>query len=44
MNYDMDVFEGVDHGYSFVERAAYSPVSAEQSWAKVFALYERTLG
>ncbi|NKC11789.1 MAG: hypothetical protein GKR94_06165 [Gammaproteobacteria bacterium] len=42
-NYEMDVFTGVDHGYCFVERPAYNPACAEQSWSKVFALFDRTL-
>ncbi len=43
LRYEMDVFEGVDHGYSFVERAPYDPAAAELSWDKVFALFERNL-
>lgn len=43
LNYEMDVFDGVDHGYSFVERAPYDPAAAELSWDKVFALFERKL-
>lgn len=42
-NYDMDIFTGVDHGYCFVERQAYDQAAAEQSWSKVFSLFERTL-
>tara|TARA_B100000676_G_scaffold308728_1_gene370344 strand:+ start:2063 stop:2794 length:732 start_codon:yes stop_codon:yes gene_type:complete len=40
---EMDVFAGVDHGYCFVERAAYNQHASETSWAKVFALFDRTL-
>lgn len=43
VDYTMDVFKGVDHGYSFVERAAYDPIAAETSWGKVFELFERNL-
>ena len=43
IRYEMDVFEGVDHGYCFVERAAYNQHASEQSWAKALALFERTL-
>ncbi|MCB1739461.1 MAG: dienelactone hydrolase family protein [Gammaproteobacteria bacterium] len=43
VNYSMDVFENVDHGYSFVERAMYDPHAAEVSWTKVFDLFKRNL-
>ncbi len=43
LRYEMDVFDGVDHGYAFVERAPYDPAAAELSWDKVFALFERNL-
>ena len=39
----MDIFEGVDHGYAFVERAPYDPEAAEVSWEKTFDLFARTL-
>ena len=42
-NFEMDVFDGVDHGYCFVERPAYNPAAAESSWKKVFSLFERNL-
>jgi carboxymethylenebutenolidase len=41
MTYEMETFTGVDHGYSFVERAAYNQSAAEQSWSKVFALFDK---
>ncbi|MCH9672225.1 MAG: dienelactone hydrolase family protein [Gammaproteobacteria bacterium] len=43
VNYSMDVFKGVDHGYSFVERAMYDAQAAEASWAKTFDLFKRNL-
>lgn len=43
LNYTMDIFKGVDHGYSFVERAMYDAHAAEASWNKVFDLFERNL-
>lgn len=43
VNYTMDIFENVDHGYAFVERAMYDAAAAEQSWAKMFELFERHL-
>ncbi|OED42761.1 hypothetical protein AB833_05350 [Chromatiales bacterium (ex Bugula neritina AB1)] len=41
--FKVDVFENADHGYCFLERAAYNPLASETSWAKVFALFERNL-
>ena len=43
VNYSMDIFEGVDHGYSFVERALYNAHAAESSWVKTFDLFKRNL-
>ena len=43
LRYEMDVFDGVEHGYALVERAPYDPAAAELSWDKVFALFERNL-
>jgi len=43
VNYTMDVFQGVDHGYAFVERPVYDPMAAETSWEKVFDLFQRNL-
>ena len=43
VNYTMDVFDGVDHGYAFVERPVYDQRAAETSWAKIFDLFGRNL-
>ncbi|MFT5174979.1 MAG: carboxymethylenebutenolidase [Gammaproteobacteria bacterium] len=43
VNYTMDIFKNVDHGYAFVERAMYDADAAEQSWVKTFDLFERKL-
>ena len=43
VNYTMDIFKGVDHGYAFVERAAYDADAAETSWTRIFELFERHL-
>ena len=43
VNYTMDLFEGVDHGYQFVERPAYDADAAEKSWQKMFDLFGRNL-
>lgn len=43
LNFDMDVFNGADHGFCFVERAPYHPTASEASWKKVFELFARNL-
>jgi len=39
----LDIYPGTEHGFMFSERAAYAPVAAEEAWAKLFDLWERTL-
>ncbi len=41
--YGLDIYPGSLHGYCFAERQAYHPIAAEQSWSKVFALWDRAL-
>ncbi len=41
--YEIDIFPGAHHGFAFPERDIYSPLAAEQTWAKMFALWQRTL-
>lgn len=43
VNYTMDIFTDVDHGYAFVERAMYDANAAETSWEKIFDMYDRCL-
>ncbi len=43
LTYEVDVYEGVDHGYCFLERAAYNAVASESSWSKVFSLFSKHL-
>jgi carboxymethylenebutenolidase len=43
LNYSMEVFTNVDHGYAFVERAMYDACAAEASWTKVFDMFDRNL-
>jgi carboxymethylenebutenolidase len=43
VNYTMYIFNNVDHGYAFVERAMYDADAAETSWKKTFDLFERHL-
>ena len=39
----VDVFPGTHHGFAFPERAVYDALAAEDSWAKIFALWARKL-
>jgi carboxymethylenebutenolidase len=39
----VDVYPGTHHGFAFPERAVYDTLAAEDSWAKIFALWERNL-
>ncbi|MEM7258713.1 MAG: dienelactone hydrolase family protein [Pseudomonadota bacterium] len=43
INSHIDVFQDADHGYCFVERAAYHPAASEASWKKVLDLFKRNL-
>lgn len=42
--FESETHAGTQHGYMFPERFCYSPVAAEASWEKVFALFARRLG
>jgi carboxymethylenebutenolidase len=39
----VEVFKGTMHGFAFAERAAYHPVAAEESWSRLFTLWDRNL-
>lgn len=39
----LEVFPGTHHGYLFAERQSYHPVAAEESWARLFDLWNRNL-
>jgi carboxymethylenebutenolidase len=41
--YKLEIFPGTHHGFAFPERATYDTFAAEDTWAKVFALWDRTL-
>jgi carboxymethylenebutenolidase len=43
VRYRIDVFPGSLHGYCFAERQAYQATASEQSWARLFDLWDRTL-
>jgi carboxymethylenebutenolidase len=40
---EVELYEGVEHGFAFPERPAYNRDAAERHWGRLFALYGRTL-
>ena len=42
-NHVLETVAGTRHGYCFAARADYNPVAAEETWAKLFALWDRNL-
>jgi carboxymethylenebutenolidase len=43
VKHQLDVFPGSRHGFQFPEREAYHTDAAEESWAKVVAMWDRNL-
>jgi carboxymethylenebutenolidase len=43
VKYTLKVFPGSAHGYTFAERMAYHAESSEQTWADMFAMWDRRL-
>ena len=43
VKYEMKVFPGTEHGFAFPERAIYNTLAAEETWTKMFAMWDRTL-
>ena len=41
--YKMEIIKDVHHGFTSPERKDYDPVAAEDTWAKIFAMWERNL-
>jgi len=41
--YELKVFPGTHHGFCFPERAAYDTLAAEETWSKIFAMWDRRL-
>jgi carboxymethylenebutenolidase len=39
----IDTYPGTHHGFSFPQRADYDTLAAEDSWAKIFAMWDRAL-
>ncbi len=41
--YKLKVFPGTHHGFCFPERAVYDTLAAEETWAKIVAMWDRCL-
>jgi carboxymethylenebutenolidase len=44
VRYELEVYEGVDHGFVFPQRAAYQKASAEKHWERLFELFRGNIG
>jgi carboxymethylenebutenolidase len=40
---EVELYEGVEHGFAFPQRPAYDKPAAERHWERLFALYARNL-
>ena len=43
IKHELKVFPGTEHGFAFPERGIYDTLAAEETWDKMFALWDRTL-
>lgn len=43
IKHELKVFPGTEHGFAFPERPIYNTLAAEETWDKMFALWDRTL-
>ncbi|HEX3953468.1 MAG TPA: dienelactone hydrolase family protein [Stellaceae bacterium] len=43
IKYKVKTFPGTEHGFAFPERAIYDTLAAEETWDKMFAMFDRTL-
>ena len=43
VKHETKVFPGTEHGFAVPERAVYNTLAAEETWEKMFALWDRTL-
>jgi carboxymethylenebutenolidase len=43
IKHEVKVFPGTEHGFAFPERAIYNTLAAEETWDKMFAMWDRTL-
>jgi len=44
VHYELEVYEGADHGFVFPQRAAYRKAHAEKHWERLFELFRDTIG
>jgi len=43
VNFEIEIYPGVHHGFAFPERPAYDKPAAEQHWSRLFSLFRRRL-
>jgi len=43
IKHEIKTFPGTEHGFAFPERAIYNTLAAEETWDKMFAMWDRTL-
>jgi len=43
VKHEIKTFAGTEHGFAFTERAIYNTLAAEETWDKMFAMWERNL-
>jgi carboxymethylenebutenolidase len=43
IKHEVKVFPGTQHGFCFPERPAYDTLAAEETWSKIFAMWDRHL-
>jgi carboxymethylenebutenolidase len=44
LNAEVELYDGVHHGFAFPQRAVYDKPAAERHWERLFSLWRRTLG
>ena len=43
VKYQLKIFPGRHYGFCFPERAVYDTLAAEETWTKIFAMWDRNL-
>jgi carboxymethylenebutenolidase len=43
IKHELKLFPGTEHGFAFPERAIYNTLAAEETWDKMFAMWDRAL-
>ena len=38
---EVELYEGVEHGFAFPQRAVYNKAAAERHWERLFSLFAR---